>query len=138
MYTIVCLDSTYISIVHLFTFSCSACTLHYTFVDIYLSQIQPKSVELVEVYGVLITRKQLDAAVADAGQSPTLLIRNLMGAFFTADVLSMSSAMGMRARPALDSDILSACIRKSVINVNVNLHVHSSLFKDSLSFVFVI
>lgn len=123
VYTIVCLGSTYISIVHLFTFSCSACTLHYTFVDIYLSQIQLKSVELVEGYGVLITRKQMDVAVVDAGQSQTQLIRNLMGAFFTADVLSM------RARPALDSDILSACIRKSVINVNVNLHVHSSLFK---------
>lgn len=80
----------------------------------YIWQIQPKSVELVEGYGILILQKQLDAALAEAGPSPTKLIRNLTGAFFKPEVLSMSTAMGTRVRPALDKDIVSACIRKSV------------------------
>ena len=77
-------------------------------------QLEPTSLELVEGHGILILKKQLDAALAAAGQSPTKLIRNLMSTYFTPEVLGLSTALGSREKPGLDEDIVSACISKSV------------------------
>ena len=79
-----------------------------------LLQIKPKSVELVEGYGVLLTQRQLDAALDASKGSPTRLIRNLISVFFTPDQLAVSSAYGHRNNPGLDADIIQACIRKKV------------------------
>ena len=75
-------------------------------------KVPVKPIELVPGYGVYLTQKQLDAAVDASKGSPTKLIRNLMGVFFTPDVLAVSSAQGTRNNRALDSDIVQACIHK--------------------------
>ena len=53
------------------------------------------SVELVEGYGVVILKKQLDAAIMESKNSPTKLIRYLLSSFFTPEVLPMSSVLGL-------------------------------------------
>ena len=75
-------------------------------------QVEPKAVELVEGYGIYLTRRQLDAAVDGAKNSPTRLVRNLMSVFFTPEILATSSAFGTRVHRALDKDIVETCIRK--------------------------
>ena len=81
-------------------------------------QVKPKLVELGEGYGVMITVKQLDAAVTEGSNSATKLMRCLVSCFFPADVLGKSSAMGFRGKPPLDQDILGACICKSVCSLS--------------------
>ena len=71
---------------------------------------QPARVELVPGYGVYLTQRQLDEAL-DCN-SATKLIRNLTRVFFTREVLASSSVLGKCNNPALDKDIVSACIRK--------------------------
>jgi len=51
-----------------------------------LTQVEPKSIELVEGYGVVLTKRQLDCAVDCAGSSPTKLMRNLLSVFFSAEI----------------------------------------------------
>ena len=68
-------------------------------------------VELVAGYGVVLTQRQLDEC-RDGCDSPTKLIRRLLSAFFTKEVLAKSSAYGGRKNGALDRDILSACLSK--------------------------
>ena len=65
-----------------------------------------------------LTQRQLDAAVNSANGSPTRLIRNLVSIFFEPDVLVVSSAMGTQKHPALDSEIVEACIRKSISDLS--------------------
>lgn len=78
-------------------------------------QMEQATVELVEGYGIVLTKKQLEAADS-CGSSPTRLIRNLMATFFSPEVLAQSTACGSRGgRLALDRDILDACIRKLII-----------------------
>ena len=74
--------------------------------------MQPKAIELVPGYGVFLTQRQLDAAIDGANDTPTRLMRNLIGTFFTPEVLAVSSALGTRVHVGLDRDILDACIRK--------------------------
>lgn len=78
-------------------------------------QVEPATQELVEGYGVIITKKQLVAAESKFGSSATKLIRNLVSCFFTPEVLSVSTAYGSRGgRSGLDKDVLSACIHKVI------------------------
>ena len=56
--------------------------------------ITQRDVELVEGYGIYLSKWQLDKAVDTAGGSQTKLIRNLIGVFFTRDVLASSSVYG--------------------------------------------
>lgn len=78
-----------------------------------IMQGEPKHVELLPNYGIYLTQMQLDAAVGQ-GNNPTKLMRNLLGCFFTSDVLAISSALGTKsANEPLDPDILGACIRMS-------------------------
>ena len=79
---------------------------------VHFAQLQPKKIELVDGYGVFLTQRQLDEAVQQSAGSPTKLIRNLMSIFFHPELLAKSSAFGTRTHPALDEDILSACISK--------------------------
>lgn len=65
---------------------------------------------MVEGYGVFLTKRQLDEAVDSASGIPTRLMRNLLAVFFSPDVLGMSSALGKGKHPALNPDILGACI----------------------------
>jgi len=73
--------------------------------------VQPQKVELVEGYGVYLTQRQLDEVVDSSGDVPTRLMRNLLATFFTPDILSKSSALGKGKHPALEPDILGACIK---------------------------
>ena len=65
-------------------------------------------------YGVFLSRRQLDEAVAGSSNSPTKLIRNLLSVFFTRETLAGSSAFGSRTNPPLDREIVSACIHKFI------------------------
>ena len=49
-------------------------------------------VELVDGYGVTLTKRQLDEAMDNSSGSPTRLIRNLMRIFFSKEILAISSA----------------------------------------------
>lgn len=93
----------------MFTIKFKWCVYRY----VKLSQIQPKSIELMEGYRVMLTKRQLDCAVDCAGSSPTKLMRNLLSVFFSADILAESSVLGKKGRAPLDRDTLDACIRKS-------------------------
>ena len=75
-------------------------------------QVQPKAVEMVPGYGVFLTQRQLDAALDGAKDSPTRLMRNLIGTFFTPEVLGVSSVYGTGRHVALDRDVVDTCIRK--------------------------
>lgn len=69
-------------------------------------------VELVPGYGVRLSQRQLDEAVDNSSGSGTKLIRNLMSIFFSRETLASSSALGGRQNPALDQDIVGACLSK--------------------------
>ena len=69
-------------------------------------------IELVEGYGVYLSKRQLDEAVDQSNDSPTKLIRNLVSVFFTPSVMASSSCGGTRKFSALNKDIVAACIRK--------------------------
>jgi len=71
----------------------------------------------VDGYGVYLTQWQLDEALDQSGNVPTKLVRNLMNVFFQPDVLASSSAYGTRKHPALDRDIVSACIREYIYSM---------------------
>ena len=79
-------------------------------------QTKVRRIELVPGYGVLLTQKQLDAAINASRGNATRLIRNLTGIFFPPEVLAVSSAMGTRKHQGLDNDVVEACIRKSINN----------------------
>ena len=66
-------------------------------------------------YGVWITKCQLDEAISSSRSSPTKLIRNLLSVFFSNATLASSSALGTGKNPALDQNILSAIIGKSIV-----------------------
>ena len=66
--------------------------------------------DLVEGYGVYITKRELDDAEDSSRNSPTRLIRNLITIFFPKELLATSSAYGGRINKALDKDILGACL----------------------------
>jgi len=91
-------------------------------------------IELVPGHGICLTKRQLDAAHMNA-PTPSRLIRNLMGVFFTPETLAISSACGNRVNPALDKDIVETCICKQLIIV-VTLHQFllsfQIMFKQSL------
>uniref|UniRef100_A0A1X7T210 BEN domain-containing protein n=1 Tax=Amphimedon queenslandica TaxID=400682 RepID=A0A1X7T210_AMPQE len=69
-------------------------------------------IELVPGYGAMLTQRQLDDVEGESNQSPTRLIRNLMSAFFTREVLAKTSYYGSRLNDPLNKDILGACISK--------------------------
>lgn len=73
---------------------------------------QPKTVQLVEGYGVYIVKRQLDEAIARSCDIPTRLLRNLLMVFFTPTVLGQSSCFGTRKFSALNADIIGAIFRK--------------------------
>ena len=59
-----------------------------------------------------LSQRQLDEAIDSSCNSSTRLIRNPLAVFFSNDVLAGSSAYGGSENPALDKDILAACLRK--------------------------
>lgn len=63
-------------------------------------------VELVPAYGIMLSQRQLDEAVDSSNNCATKLLRNLIGVFFTRDVLARSSAYGGRKNIALDKDTM--------------------------------
>jgi len=67
----------------------------------------------VEGYGVYLTQHQLDHALDQSGNVHT----NLMNVFFQPDVLASSSVYGTRKHPALDRDIVSACIHEYIYSM---------------------
>ena len=70
----------------------------------------PADVELVEGYGIFTAKRCIDDAVDNCRNSPTRLIRNLIGIFFSDNVLceSNTSGKGKRQHKPLDQDILRA------------------------------
>ena len=66
--------------------------------------------EPVEGYGVYLTHHQLDEAVDASCKSATRLMRNLMMIFFTPSVMAASSCFGNKKHPALNRDIMGACL----------------------------
>ena len=83
---------------------------------LYVLQTLPSMVELVPGYGVVLSQRQIDEAIDNSNNSPTRLIRHLISAFFTKEVLATSSALGGRKNNALDKDIVAACLSE-LINV---------------------
>ena len=77
-------------------------------------------VELVPGYGVVLSQRQIDEAIDNSNNSPTRLIRHLMSAFFTKEVLSTSSALGGRKNNALDKDIVAACLSELLLTWSQN------------------
>ena len=71
--------------------------------------------ELVEGYGVYISKRQLDEAVDQSCKSPTRLIRNLLTVFFTPSIMAQSSCFGTRKYSKLNSDIIGACFSESIV-----------------------
>ena len=76
-------------------------------------------------YGVYISKIKLDTAVDGQGQ-PTRLVRKLLAAFFTPEVLAKSSTRGSRTFAALDHTIVAAIISKAhfFFNYICSLHFH--------------
>ena len=64
---------------------------------LFCSHAQEKKIEVVEEYGVYLTQRQLDATVLGA-KNNTDLMRNLLGVFFTPEVLAKSSAWDAKKR----------------------------------------
>lgn len=85
-------------------------------------KVQPQKVELVEGYWVYLTQHQLDEVVDSSGDVSTFLMRNLL-ATFTPDILSKSSALGKGKHPALESDILGACISKFTLVIPYHIYI---------------
>lgn len=71
---------------------------------------------VVELYGVHLTKRQLEGAVDQSCFSPTRLIKNLLNVFFTPAVLASSSCFVTRKFPALNQDIVGACFSELIIN----------------------
>ena len=72
-----------------------------------------KQVELVEGYGVYLTKQQYDQVLDESRGSPTRMIRNLMTVYFTPTILANSSCLGKRGKnPPLNPDIVKACLSK--------------------------
>ena len=69
-------------------------------------------VELVPGYGVYVSKMKLDTAVDSSQGQPTRLVRKLLSAFFSAEILAKSSARGSRTYAALDHNIVAAIISK--------------------------
>ena len=69
--------------------------------------ITQRDVELVEGYGVYLSKQQLDEAVYAVRNK---LIWNLIGVFFTRNVLASSSVYGKEKNPCFDKDIVSTCL----------------------------
>ena len=71
----------------------------------------PTKIELVDGYGIYITRRVLDDAVDSCQSSPTRLIRNVICIFFSNDssLSLMPCGKGRNSYTALDQDILAAC-----------------------------
>ena len=82
-------------------------------------QTLPSMVELVPGYGVVLSQRQVDEALDNSNNSPTRLIRHLVSAFFTKEVLATSSALGGRRNSALDKDIVAACLRELIIIIDM-------------------
>ena len=95
----------------------------------YVLDMQPQQVELVEGYGVYLTKRQLDEAVDQSCNSPSRLIRNLLMVFFTPSVMASSSCLGTRKFPALNNDIIGACFSKAYMYINVHCidRLHSGI-----------
>lgn len=72
-------------------------------------------VELVPGYGVRLSQRQLDEAIDNNSGSGTKLIRNLMSIFLSRETLASSSALGGRRNPALNQDIVGACLSKYIL-----------------------
>ena len=66
-------------------------------------------VEFVPGYGVFCTKRQRDEAVTSS-QTPTRLIRSLLTISFDPKTLATHSCGGRGVYPALDADIIAACI----------------------------
>lgn len=73
---------------------------------------QPRTMELVEGYGVFITQRQLDECVSQSCGFPTRLLRNLLMVYFTPAVLGSSSCLGTRNFTALNPEVTGACFSK--------------------------
>lgn len=89
----------------------------------WLCSFQGKQIELVDGYGVYLTKRQLDEAMDQSCNSPTRLVRNLLMVFFPPNVLAASSCYGNRKLPALNKDIVSACISKLHNSDQYHLHI---------------
>lgn len=73
--------------------------------------------ELVEGYGVYISKRQLDEAIDQSCKSATRLMRNLLMVFFTPSVLAQSSCFGTRKFAKLNTDIIGACLSELFVPV---------------------
>ena len=72
-------------------------------------------VETVPGYGAYVSKMKLDTAVDSSQGQPTRLVRKLLSAFFSAEILAKSSARGSRTYniyAALDHNIVAAIISK--------------------------
>ena len=100
--------------------------LHSTYMYIYSLYWQPQQVELVEGYGVYLTKWQLDEAVDQSCNSASRLMRTLLMVFFTPPVLASSRCLGTRKFPAPNEDITGACFSKYCVKTNQDiLHVRA-------------
>ena len=74
--------------------------------------------ELVDGYGVYLSKRQLDEAVDQSCSSATRLIRSLLAVFFSPSILAGSSCLGTRKCPGLNPNIIGACFSKYYALVN--------------------
>ena len=59
----------------------------------------------------MLTQRQLDDAELESNGSPTHLIRNLIGVFYTSEQLASMSCYGSgKMKQAIDQNVLAACI----------------------------
>ena len=75
-----------------------------------------QQIPLVEGYSTLITQLQLDEVIDCSGASPTKMIRNLLMVYFPPQTLAKSSCFGGRKFPALDKQIIGACLSESLLS----------------------
>ena len=77
--------------------ACKPVSLKYININIFsvwlyvniLNTLQPPQVELVEGYGVYLSKQQLDEAVDQSCNSASRLMRNLLVVFFSPSVLAL-------------------------------------------------
>ena len=72
--------------------------------------------------------------VDSSGDVSTRLMRNVL-ATFTPDILSKSSELGKGKHPALDPDILGACISKFTIVIPYHIYTHYVALSLSTEYV---
>ena len=96
-----------------------------------------KKVELVEGYGIKITKMQLDSALSESAGSATHLIRHLISTFYSRSELALSSCYGTRHNRALNKEIVMACISKYHYRqiLYLQLIVHQILIKAHLKLI---